>query len=218
MDTIYDIFYTYLSKEDKESCVKYALDLLEKKTVNIVELYTKILEPSLNNIGCEVGKENLCIWKEHVRSSIIRTIIECSFPYVLKERDLNNTLKKNLTAIVICPDGEYHEIGARIIADFFTLCGYNTIFVGGSTPKNEFLSVVNTIRPHYVAISVTNYYNLVSAKKTIELLREKVNTDVKIVVGGQAFLNKKNILKDIDANYLIQTFDDIKKLSEEDSL
>ncbi|MDQ2087418.1 cobalamin-dependent protein [Herbivorax sp. ANBcel31] len=207
-------FNKYLKKEDKEKCVFFALKLLKDKDIDVVGLYTKILEPTLNSIGCEIGEENLCIWKEHVRTSIVRTIIECAFPYVIDERDAKGVLKKNQKVVVVCPDGEYHEVGARIIADFFTLCGYDTVFVGGSTPKTEFLSVVDSINPCLVSISVTNYYNLISAKKTIELLKEKANNKTKIAVGGNAFKNKENIHKEMGADYLMQTFEDIRKVAE----
>ncbi|MFT5873732.1 MAG: methanogenic corrinoid protein MtbC1 [Clostridium sp.] len=175
METIYNKFISLLELEEKENAVNLILSLLEEEKIDIVTLYTNILAPSLNNIKSDSEEGGGCIWKEHVRSSIVRTIIECCYPYVIKEK--NHIYKKTNygKVIVICPSEEYHEIGARMIEDFFTLCGYETIFVGSNTPKNEFLKIIDCINPKYLVISVTNYYNLVAVKGTIEKIRNSSN-------------------------------------------
>lgn len=215
MDTIYNQFIKLLDLEDKESAVNLALSLLEEKKIDIVSLYTDILAPSLNNMKCDIKEGGVCIWKEHVRSSIIRTIIECSYPYVIKEKNEKYKNTNYGKVIVICPSEEYHEIGARIVSDFFTLCGYETIFVGSNTPKNEFIKVIDYVNPKYLAISVTNYYNLVTVKDTIEKIRTSSNNKLTILVGGHAFKNNIEDVKRIGADMFIENFYDIKSLSKE---
>jgi methanogenic corrinoid protein MtbC1 len=215
MDTIYNQFIKLLDLEDKENAVNLILSLLEEKKIDIVSLYTNILAPSLNNMKCDIKEGGKCIWKEHVRSSIIRTIIECSYPYVIKEKNEKYQNTNYGKVIVICPSEEYHEIGARIVSDFFTLCGYETIFVGSNTPKNEFIKVIDYVNPKYLAISVTNYYNLVTVKDTIEKIRDFSNNKLIILVGGHAFKNNIEAVKRIGADIFIDNFDDIKNLSKE---
>ncbi|MGH4122163.1 MAG: cobalamin B12-binding domain-containing protein [Clostridium sp.] len=215
MESIYNKFINLLELEDKENAVDYILSLLEEKKVDIVSLYTDILGPSLNNMKCNVKEGKVCIWKEHVRSSIIRTIIECCYPYVIKEKNKNYKNINYGKVIVICPSEEYHEIGARIVSDFFTLCGYETIFVGSNTPENEFLKVIDYVNPKYLAISVTSSYNLVSAKDTIEKIRNSTDKKLNILVGGHAFKNNPAALKNTKADMVIDNFDDIKNLQKE---
>lgn len=215
METIYSEFVNLLELEDKERAVNFILSLLDEKKIDIVSLYTDILGPSLNNMKCNVEEGGVCIWKEHVRSSIIRTIIECCYPYVIKEK---NETYKNINygkVIVLCPSEEYHEIGARIVTDFFTLCGYETIFVGSNTPKNEFLKIIDYVNPKYLVISVTSYYNLVAAKATIEKIRNSSVKKLNILVGGHAFKNNPAALKNTNADMVIDNFDDIKNLQKE---
>lgn len=215
MKTIYNKFINLLELEDKENAVTLILSLLEEEKIDIVTLYTNILAPSLNNMKGDNEKGGVCIWKEHVRSSIIRTIIECCYPYVIKEK---NETCKNINygkVIVICPPEEFHEIGARIVSDFFTLCGYETIFIGSNTPKNEFLKAIDYINPKYLVISVTNYYNLVAAKDTIEKIRNSTNKKFIILVGGHAFKNNPEALKSTNADMVIDNFHDIKNLQKE---
>jgi methanogenic corrinoid protein MtbC1 len=191
------------------------LSYLEEKKIDIVTLYTNILAPCLNNMKGNIEEGGVCIWKEHVRSSIIRTVIECCYPYVIKEK---NELYKDVNygkVIVICPSEEYHEIGARMVADFFTLSGYETIFVGSNTPKDEFIKVIDYINPKYLAISVTNYYNLVGVKDTIHKIRNSSNNKLIILVGGRAFKNNPEVVKKIGADRFIYNFNDIKNLQKE---
>lgn len=202
---MFNKFIKLLESEDKEKCVNFILEQLKTNKITIIPLYEEILKPSLNTIECSLQKQ-LCIWKEHVRSSIIRGIIECCYPYVLKEKKTSN----NKTIVIMCPDGEYHEIGARMITDIFTIYGFVTIFVGANNPKSEFIDVINIIKPDYIAISVTSFYNLVSAEKTITDIRVKSNYDIKIIVGGNAFKDKKNLYKDIGADILIKDNKDIE--------
>lgn len=211
----YNKFMEYLEAEDKEKAVFYALNLLEENKVDILTLYTKILAPSLNNMFCNSTEKEVCIWKEHVRSSIIRTIIECAYPYVIKQRDKNGVERRNESVVVVCPQDEYHEIGARMVADFYTLHGFDTVFVGANTPKEDFVSAINIIKPKYVVISVTNYYNIVNAERAIKRIREIANYDLKIIVGGYAFRANKEIYKNIGADYLMDSFEEIEAFIKE---
>lgn len=207
---LYNKFMEYLEREDKEGAVFYAISLLEENKLDVITLYRDILTPGLNNMICNFTEKEVCIWKEHVRSSIVRTIIECSYPYVIKKRDKNGISKRDERVVVICPQEEYHEIGARMVADVYTLNGFDTIFVGANTPKEDFVSVINVISPKYVVISVTNYYNIVNAEKAIKKIRETVNYGLEIIVGGFAFISNKDIYKKIGADYLMNTFEEIE--------
>ena len=215
MEAIYNKFVSLLEIEDRENAVNLILSLLEEEKIDIVTLYTDILAPSLNNMKCNNEVGGGCIWKEHVRSSIIRTIVECCYPYVIKEKNKTNKDTNLGRVIVICPPEEQHEIGARMVSDFFTLCGYETIFVGSNTPKNEFLKVIDFINPRYLAVSVTSYYNLVAAKDTIEKIRNSTNKELNILVGGHAFINNPEALKNTNADMVINSFNDIKNLQKE---
>ncbi len=213
MNEYYNIFIKYLEEENKEKCVSLALSWLSGGQIDIHTLYDGILRPSLNNIDCGAGSRHLCIWKEHIQSSIVKTIIECCYPYVVKERESKSDKASGGRVVILCPDGENHDIGARMVSDYFTMCGYDSVFVGGSTPKEEFLKVINALKPKYIAISVTNYYNLVAAKGTIQSIRSVSAGGFKILVGGSAFKSNPGAFREIGADVLIDTYDDIRNLS-----
>lgn len=214
MNTYYHDFMSILEEEDRGRALDFALSKLKNKEMNIHTLYTELLAAALNSMTPQVNQKAF-IWKEHVRSSIIRTIIENCYPYVLKERDEVYKIKNKKSVAVVCPTEEYHEIGARMITDFFTLLGYNSIFVGSNTPKEEFIEAPEMIHFDYIAISVSNPYHLITARKTIEKIKEFCPS-VKIVAGGSAFANKPSSFKEIGADLCFNTFQELAKLAEED--
>jgi methanogenic corrinoid protein MtbC1 len=212
---LYKGFLRQLEDGNREGCVDMILKALEEGGLDIPLLYTEVLAPSLNRIGNEEQSQEIRIWKEHVRSSVVRTVIECCYPYVIKERNRKKAIPSEEKVVILCPDGENHELGARMAADFFTICGYNTIYIGSSTPREEFLDVLNMLRPKYAAISVTNYFNLVAAAKTIADIRSKAKYELKILAGGHAFHDNFQKALDIGADALVETFEDICSLGKE---
>lgn len=208
-------FLSILEKEDKEAAVEFALKLLDEGSCDIVSLYEKILRPALSDDRYGHTEEKMSIWREHTRSGIIRTVIECCYPRVIEEFHRSGRKATGKSVIILCPDGETHEIGARMAADYFTLCGFKVHFVGSSTPASEFYGVLHELNPDYIAVSVTNYYNLVSAKKAFEKIREIKKDAIALLAGGGAFLNHPGLASEIGADRLVNSFEEISALAEE---
>ncbi|MBP7344612.1 MAG: cobalamin-dependent protein [Clostridia bacterium] len=215
MDKILQEFKVYFDEENKEKAVTYIISKLESKEIDVITLYSRILTPLLNNIQCDLEDRKICIWKEHVKTGIVRTIVECAYPYVIEKRNQLKNANKGIAA-VLCPPEEYHDLGARMAADFFTISGYDTVFVGSNTPYRDFYNAVHAIKPSVVAISVSNYFHLVAAKRMVEELKKAVGYDLKIVVGGYAFVgDEENKLKQVGADYYARTYEDILNIGKE---
>lgn len=198
----YNLFLQMLEQERKDLAVNYALALLDEKKITIEELYLEWLSKPLLEFSCQVDDKEVCIWKEHYRTSIIRTIIECTYPYILER--LKTVTKIPLKVVVVTPAQEYHEIGALIIANLMALLGLDAAFIGANTPKEEIISAVRAFKPDFVALSVTNPYNLVVTKKITEELKASF-PDIRIILGGQALQNY-NTNVSLHYDYIINTY------------
>jgi methanogenic corrinoid protein MtbC1 len=216
MHELYERFLLHLDEEDRYGCVDLILAKLSANELDVVTAYDEILAPSLREGYCRGKHREICVWEEHVRTSIARTVIECCYPYVVKERDHKYKLASRGKAIVVCPTEELHEIGARMVADFFTLCGFDSMFVGANTPQAQILEAIGCVKPRYVAISVTSYYNLLAARRLVEKTRsakEMSKADFTIVVGGYAFERNPEISEEMGADLLLSGFEGIRGLS-----
>ncbi|MHC1720142.1 MAG: B12-binding domain-containing protein [Clostridiaceae bacterium] len=212
MEEIYEKFSGYLESEDKQKCVEYILDILNSGQISIADLYEKILAPSLDNMP--PSEEELYIWREHVRSSIIRTVIECCYPHVLKLIKESGQRMDKGKVILVCPPDEYHELGIRVGSDFFNICGYSTILVGANTPPEVLLRGLVSENPKYIAISVSNYYNLFAAKKIADEI-SAVNKSVIILACGNTFLKDRSLSRKVGAKGVVNSIEDIRALEEE---
>ena len=217
---LYEEFVGYLNRGDKARCVELVLSALSQGSIDVVTLYNEILTPALSTSADEARDSALGIWEEHVRTSIVRTVVENAYPYVRKERETRYGVAagRGRRAVVVCPTEEFHEIGARMVADFFELCGFDATFVGANTPQGEILGAVAQLRPAYVAVSATNTYSLVPAKRVlaqIRNVRERSGADFKIIVGGNAFRGNPALAREMGADLWLSTFEDIRRLSEE---
>jgi len=214
MQGIYASFLKLLDQEDRQACVELAVNLLAAGEIGIVPLYQQVLTPALREkVNHKTGKP-LSVWKEHIRTSIIRTVVECCYLYVIKDKSSQCNKGR---VIIFCPIEELHEIGARMVTDFFVLCGFEAIFIGANTPHRDIVEAIEDALPDYVAISVSNDYNLVAARKTLRQIievREKERLKFRIIAGGMAFDGRSGLAREIGAEFLLQTFEDIKHFAE----
>src|SRR5690554_523931 len=190
MNNKYEEFMNGFNTLDKQKSVTLVNDWLVNNQISVKELYEEVLVKALENLTDVETNPQHKIWFEHVQSSIVRTIIEMAHPFVLQNK-AKATGKK---AAVICPDNEQHELGARMINDYLVLGGIQSYFVGRDTPRSEFVKMIEELKLDYVAISVTNYYNLSEVLKTIILINERID-NIQIIVGGRAVSNNPIMLQ-----------------------
>lgn len=217
LKTFLNTFEVTLKSFDKEKTVQYALDLLEKEEVPIWQLYESIIGPTLNNIVIFRNQEDYTIWKEHLMTSIVRCVIECAYPYVLKVRDENKNkeefkVNEGKKVVILCPEEEYHEIGPRMGADFFTMANYQVFFIGANTPEKNMVSAIEFFQPDFVVISISNYLNLVTLNHMTKKIRGKIHDKTKLLVSGSAFQRTTTSANDFGADGLVMTFEEVCQL------
>lgn len=212
MHELYQQILQALQMEDKEQAVKLSMDALENKHVTVMELYESILSPALASIINEYEDEGDLIWKEHVRSAIIRTIIESAYPYILKEQAPVMGERENV--IVMCPELEDHELGAKMVSDFFQIAGFNSYFIGARTPLKTIVNAIKDVKPKCLVISVTNFYHILSVKRLIENIKDVTNSDLTFILGGRAIDANPDSVKNTGAHIHLRNFEDIQQLIE----
>jgi len=117
------------------------------------------------------------------------------YPYVQKSGQSERTL------VAACVTGELHDLGIRMVSDFFELSGWKTYFVGANTPTPSILQAVASQDADLLALSATIPWHLVEVENVITEVRKTKNIkDVKIIVGGRAFTPDPELWKKIGAD------------------
>ena len=96
--------------------------------------------------------------------------------------------RRGKTLVAVCVSDELHEMGVRMVADFFEMDGWNTYFIGANTPTQSLIAAVKERKADVVALSSTMSFHLPSVDHHIRSLRQDPDTrHVKIIIGGYPF-------------------------------
>jgi len=177
-EAIYLHYLDSLLKGDKKQCTQIVSDLINNN-VPLKDIYIQLFQRSMYRIGQLWEKERCSVADEHIATKITESLIETTTSHYL-----NGHIAGKL-AIITCIDKEFHELGARMVAGFFEVNGWETLYLGSNTPQYSLIDLIKERKPDLVGISNNFYINVIRLQKLIEQIRE-VDPNLKIIVGGQA--------------------------------
>lgn len=96
---------------------------------------------------------------------------------------------------------EFHELGARMLADMLEAAGWDVIFLGANTPSEELIKLVRKTSPRFLAISLTMPFSIDKVAVIIATIKSDPGLGhIKIMVGGSAFNADRNLWRQIGAD------------------
>ncbi len=85
-------------------------------------------------------------------------------------------------------EGELHDVGARMVADFFEMDGWDTTCLGANTPGDALIEALRARGATLVAISATLDVHVHTSAELIAAVRASPDlAHVRIIVGGRPF-------------------------------
>jgi methanogenic corrinoid protein MtbC1 len=202
-EPIYLHYLSSLLEGDKKSC-RSVINKLLNDDIDIKIIYKDIIQRSMIRIGQMWDKCRISIADEHVATEITKEMLTI----INYQRANGNTNGKSI--IITCVQKEYHELGPKLIADFFEFKGWNSTFVGPNTPPKEFMKLVEEKKPDLIGISNNFYLNVTKLFELLDMLKSH-NPAQQIIIGGQgpATCYVDVISKYPDVRYL-NSLDDIE--------
>lgn len=115
-----------------------------------------------------------------------------------------------------CVPGELHEMGARMVTDFFEMDGWDTYYLGANMPTESVVKYIIDMKPQCLAISATMTFHVSAVKELIRLIRiaPDIPSDLKIMVGGYPFKVAEGLWKNIGADGYAQNATEAIELAE----
>lgn len=194
-EAIYLHYMNALLDGDKNQCSKIIHGLVEQRIL-LKEIYLDLFQRSMYRIGQLWEKDRCSIGDEHIATKITESLIDLTTSLVESKEQTGKKI------VIACIDKEYHELGAKMVAGFFEVNGWESIFLGSCTPTNEILNVIKNKNPHVVGISINFYINVARLAKLIKMIRNDF-PDIKIIIGGQAVASiDKESLKQYKVEYI----------------
>ncbi len=182
-------------KGNKAECIEIINNLLEEG-IPVICIYNDIFKRSMYRIG-QLWEKNRCtVADEHLATQITKLCLNLVYPKIEK------VPKNDKTVLITCVDKEFHEIGPKMVSDYFELNGWTSIFLGSNMPDADVIKIIADKKPDVVGISNNFYMNLLRTLKLIENIKEN-NQNLKIIVGGQAIEKAENNTLDKYDNVVI---------------
>lgn len=166
-----------------------------REGVSIGDIYLYVFQPVQREIGRLWQNNEITVAEEHYCTASTQAMMAQFYPQILAAPRVGRKV------VVACVGSELHEIGTRMVADFFEMEGWDGIYIGANTPSSALVELVCRERPDLVALGVTMTYHLDTARTLIRRLRSDQRcTDVKIIVGGYVFQRHEELWRSLGAD------------------
>ncbi len=150
--------------------------------VNVRDIYLNVFQPVQREIGRLWQTNRVSVAQEHFCTAATQLIMSQLYPYIFSTNRVNRRL------VATCIGGELHEIGMRMVADFFEMEGWDTYFMGANTPLPSILQTVKERQADLLAISATMTFHVRGVHELIAAVRAlDGGRRVPIIVGGYPF-------------------------------
>lgn len=191
-------YLSALIAANREDARVLLLGLLDQN-VPVRDLYRYLFQPSLQETGRLWHIRQISVAQEHYITDTTRLFIALLYDRMMEES--RKQARKGRILVATSVSDEFHDIGIRIVADFFEMDGWDTLYTGANTPAP---SVVAMIRDHHadvVAISTTMPVHISRVHELIQAIRENPDTTgTHIIVGGYPFSLVPNLWKCMGAD------------------
>lgn len=179
-DDTYRPYLDSLLKGDRGACLDVVQEMLKRDLAPEV-IYRDLFQRSLYEVGELWESNRISVAVEHMATAITELLIATVYPAALAGRR-----PKGKRAVISCSANEYHQVGARIVADTMDIHGWDVTFLGANTPARDLLSMIDGRKPDILGLSLSIYFNFSGLTRIIEEVRQSFPR-LDIIVGGQAF-------------------------------
>ena len=171
------------------------IETLVDDGTSIKDIYEHIFQKTQYEVGALWQTNQITVAHEHYCTAATQLIMSQLYPRIF-------AMEKSDKRLVACSVAdELHEIGIRMVTDFFEMEGWDTHYLGANMPDSHLIQSVKENDADVLAISVTLPLHISRAKNLIEKLRKESEFEnLKIMVGGYPFKVVPDLWKKIGAD------------------
>ena len=159
------------------------------------QLYLHVFQPVQHEIGRLWQTNRLTLAQENDYTAATRDAISRLDPH------LAASVKNGRVLVATCVSGDHHEIGLRMVTDFFEMDGWQTYLLGGNTPHAEVVASLIDQHVDVLAISATIPHHVSNVKDLILAVRAHPSCRrVRILVGGGPFSRDPDLCRSVGAD------------------
>jgi len=181
-----------LLEQDRAAATALILDAVDNG-VHVRDIYLHVFQRVQYEVGRLWQTGKIGVAEEHYCTAATQVIMARLYPHVFSARPNGRRM------VAACVGGDLHEIGLRMLADFFEMEGWDTAFIGASTPSSSLIKTLVANPPDLLAVSATMTFNVSTVAELIQAVRREA-PGVRILVGGYPFHVETELWRRIDAD------------------
>lgn len=162
---------------------------------DVRDIYLRVFQPAMYEIGKLWEQNQFTVAQEHLATAITQSVMAQIYGSVFLRPPLGRTM------VATCLGGELHELGIRMVSDFFEMEGWDVFYLGANVPTDSVVSMVRERRADLLAISLTLLAQVPHLRELIAAVRRSpMGNRVKIMVGGQPLNHEPALAASIGAD------------------
>lgn len=162
---------------DAVEAVRLAMETGVSAGVSPAELELRMILPAQREVGRLWQENRISVAQEHLATSISQLVMSHLYAHLPRPEANGRRI------LVACVEGELHDLGARMGADFLEMAGFEVQFLGADVPHSELAAVVEGEQPDLLGLSATMPFRWPSLERAVAEVRA-VMPGLPIIVGG----------------------------------
>jgi len=159
------------------------------------DIYLHVFQPAQHEIGRLWQTNRISVAQERYCTAATQLIMSQLYTHIFAEE------KKGATLVATCVAGDLHELGVRMVADFFEMDGWDTHYLGANVPHTGVISTLIERRADVLAISATMPYHVDEVGKLIRAVRlDPACARIRILAGGHPFNRNPELWRQVGAD------------------
>jgi MerR family transcriptional regulator, light-induced transcriptional regulator len=183
-----------LLRGERQVASRLVVDAVGRGTP-VGDIYLQVFQPSQYEVGRLWQIDSISVAQEHYCTAATQLVMSQLYPHLFTGSRIGRTM------VATCVASDLHELGARMVADFFEMAGWDTYYLGASTPHASVIDAVVERKADLLAISATIAYHVRGVEALITAVREDPRcARVKILVGGYPFNRAPELWRQVGAD------------------
>ena len=197
-----------LLNADRKAASELIMNAVSAGT-NVKAIYLDVFQPVQYELGRLWQTNVISVAQEHYCTAETQRIMARLSLYFA------NTPRNGYVVVAACIGGELHDMGIRMVTDFFEMAGWETHYLGANMPLRSLLTTLTERKPQVLALSATITAHLDKVREIIQAVRAKEElASIKILVGGYPFNVAPNLWIEMGADGFANDGDSAVRLAD----
>jgi methanogenic corrinoid protein MtbC1 len=187
-------YLNHILGERRQAAVDYIMGL-HAEGVSLKDIYLSVFGPVQRELGRLWQTRKIGVAQEHYGTAITQLAMARLYPSLFTGE------RKSRRMAAAGVGGELHELGIRMVADFFEMDGWDSRYYGANLPPAELAKAVAADKPDLLCLSATMPWHVEDMKATIsEIRRVPRLASLPILAGGRPFVVSPELWRSVGAD------------------